>query len=213
MPKKLISHRGSSDNIQCYCTYTNMATLPNRIITGDGLVAIAEEEDIYSVISGFDGHDYMVVFEGGVKLFKQFIDDSVDDFDAKEMLQDTPITEEEYKEQFPEEVIQTIKKKKMIKPPPKPVTPTVEEPPKDSQPVKKLIMKKLIKPMVKDEIVKKEPQENPKDNKDNKDNQDKKLSPYHSFIKEFLKNNSDIPWNERMKAANAAWKASKESKA
>jgi hypothetical protein len=36
-----------------------------------------------------------------------------------------------------------------------------------------------------------------------------KLSEYHIFIKDFLKTNTDIPWNERMKSANEAWKKNK----
>ena len=43
------------------------------------------------------------------------------------------------------------------------------------------------------------------------DNDNKKLSDYHVFIREFLSKNSDIVWNERMKAANESWKSSKSS--
>ena len=35
---------------------------------------------------------------------------------------------------------------------------------------------------------------------------EKPLSPYHSFIKEFLRNNPNIAYKERMAAANSAWK-------
>lgn len=38
---------------------------------------------------------------------------------------------------------------------------------------------------------------------------EKPLSPYHSFIQEFLRNNPSIVYKERMAAANSAWKAFK----
>lgn len=38
---------------------------------------------------------------------------------------------------------------------------------------------------------------------------EKPLSPYHSFIQEFLRNNPNIVYKERMAAANSAWKAFK----
>jgi len=43
------------------------------------------------------------------------------------------------------------------------------------------------------------------------DSDNKKISDYHAFIREFLSKNSDIVWNERMKAANESWKSYKSS--
>jgi hypothetical protein len=109
----------------------------------------------------------------------------------KEDIQNTPCIVEDI------EVKKTIKiiKKKGRPPKIKPIE-IIES---ESSEEEVIIKKKIIK-------LKEKPQ-----NIIDVDNDNKKLSDYHAFIREFLSKNSDIVWNERMKAANESWKSSKSS--
>lgn len=201
------------------------------IISFDALTVFAENEDPYTVVAGNDGNDYIVVVNNGTKVFKMFQHEK-----EEKIIPEENLIYESKREHNREPV--KIENKELNKNNDcdndldndvinnnikvKPIIHRITLPKKEL--VKKDIVKKDI---VKKEIVKKDIINNLDIDEKNKIHiQIKKkivvkkevdkiekpvptLSVYHLFIKEFLGNNVDIPWNERMRAANLAWKKSK----
>jgi len=185
-----------------------------HIITADGLALVAENEDLYTVVPGFDGKDYMLVLHNGKKVFQvhYFGDDeeTADDLQSSPLAPTaTPLSSEEFLSTIVvcHEGAQKKKgsKKKQIKhddedvPVQSPAAPTQD---KEDPPKKKIIMLKssTIENATAQPALPPKAPEVPVP---------KKLSAYHMFIKAFLAEHNDIPWNLRMKAANAAWKEAK----
>lgn len=190
--------------------------MSKRIITVDGLALAADKEDIYSIIPGSDGYDYIVELdENRSKIWNlyNFIDDTID---KKNIIHETYIehidktidtsyklsSQESEKDKIPFVIpfVIPVVKKILIKKT-KPI-PSHEEDDKDiTQNVNQNVtLKKITLKPKSSEPPEKEPG----------NSSEKKLSKYHTFIKEFLAEHSDILWNERMKAANEAWKIHKE---
>jgi len=188
-----------------------------RIIASEGTVKHAKKEDLYSIMSCIDGFDYIVELVNNEKIWKLYnglddrthinisetelplLDDSYNDIEDKDS-DKPPIKIEKNKAQKlkiinddKDEAVEKVVKK--LGRPKKiiinnennniPVEPPNNEK-QESAPKKKIIKLK---------------------EKEIDDN--KKLSDYHTFIRDFLSKNSSIVWNERMKAANEAWKVEK----
>ncbi len=161
--------------------------MAKRLLTVEGFTLSADKEDIYSIVAASDGYDYILEEDdNGNRFWKLYNTDQEEKLTFNYEPSMLPIINEPNnkieKEEKPDEV-------------------------EDAKPVKKIIIKKsdpsnsenklkIVKKTKTEEEIK-EPV--------------KKLSKYHTFIKEFLAENSHIPWNERMKAANEAWKLAKEA--
>ncbi len=189
--------------------------MAKRIITVDGIALSADKEEEYAIIPGSDGYDYIVEKdENGNKVWVlyNYCDDNHDKNTVIEHIDSEQMITQFYKPILDAETIPKSDKDKMDHEP---------------KPSKKIIVKKTAEKISvedsSDKDVKDIGQDIPpidkkmkitlKPKKDQVPSQDKepekKLSKYHTFIKEFLAENSHIPWNERMKAANEAWKQQK----
>lgn len=202
--------------------------MAKHIISAEGLAMVADKEDLYTVIACSDGYDYIVETENGVKVWKVYMPhDEEDDPVVEEkpvLLEDIipPVTNEKSKKGIKTEngdapkkkgrkpkVIQETKQEEEIvekkpvvekKTAVKKMSPIPESPPIANDAVQ--IVQPAVEPNGKKKVTKKKPLE---------EGVEKKLSDYHMFIREFLSKNADIVWNERMKAANAAYRAYKDS--
>lgn len=186
-----------------------------RIITTEGITVYAKEFEIYSVVGCSDGLDYIVESINGKKIWNLY--DNNDDEKYNNFIEnELPKLENPNKEE-PQAIASPIKnrKPKIIADIPIIIEKLVEKPEviqkkkgrpfKNTIPIdnpnieteciqqKKILTKKIIK------------------FKEIQLSTDKKLSEYHTFIRNFLSQNSDIVWNERMKEANTAWKIAKET--
>lgn len=167
--------------------------MTKRLLTVEGFTLSADKEDIYSIVAASDGYDYILEEdENGTRFWKLYNNDDKDEkLSFNYETSNLPILS--LVNEPSDKIIEKEEKQE------------VEE--NKPSPIKKIIVKKNIEPTSTEnklKIVKKVKTEETKE-------PTKKLSKYHTFIKEFLAENSHIPWNERMKAANEAWKIAKEA--
>lgn len=195
--------------------------MARHIISSDGLAMIADNEDIYTVILGSDGHDYMVELQSGLKVWKIYNSSSIME-ETSIVSKDAPLVNNDDINIIPL-VSYHGKKKPGRKPKVKDIISCIDDV-KPSLVVEqkmklKIVKKELITNVsgshdlqnetIKKIIKKKDDGVHPNIQKDEPT---KKISPYHTFIKMFLQEHSEIVWNERMKAANDAWNENKKSK-
>lgn len=184
-----------------------------RIITIDGVTVYAKDFDIYSIISCSDGFDYIVETISGKKIWNIYnnnineIKNSIPEF----IENDLP------KLEIPDND-NTVKAPPIKISKPKIINTYIIDAPKfipeiiaDEKIIKKKGRPAKIKIAIEESILDKKQQKKIIKFKEPQCLEEKKLSDYHTFIRNFLSQNSDIVWNERMKAANASWKATKES--
>lgn len=154
-----------------------------HILTFEGIRVFAKDLEVYSVVYCYDGYDYIVVRSSdGDHKFQKYEDGELPLFS-----EEVSTTEPHVPcPSLPEEV-KTAAPVALVA-----VSPSVK---------KKIMLKKKPEEIV-PVVVTVAQEEVPKE-------KEKTLSNYHVFIKEFLKKNTDIPWNERMKSANDAWKIHK----
>lgn len=190
-------------------THVNMA---KRVINIDGITLLADKEDIYSIVSGTDGYEYIVEQdETGNKfwnIYKEYCDDDLSVYKKNQIVVETIFENKFILKKIPS--IDNIASKiedEII------VNSEIDDKKDNPKIIKKIIIKKQIEPTAEtienNESSLKKIVIKPKkidDNISDVKEPEKKLSKYHTFIKEFLGLNSHIPWNERMKAANEAWK-------
>ena len=196
--------------------------MAKHIITIDGVALVAANEDVYTVVAGSDGNDYIVEdVEGLGRVWKVYNPEET--HDSSTFVESAPIPKEDgsqdtvenlpkKKGRKPKETIEgtdglkEIERKRGRKPKqgdtstpsmqdPTPMVPVVEK----KKLVKKVTVSEAAHGQSKIQAI--EPT----------DNSNKKLSKYHAFIKEYLANHSEIVWNKRMQAANEAWKEEKKN--
>jgi hypothetical protein len=209
--------------------------MAKHIISAEGLAVVAEKEDLYTVIAGSDGYDYIVELVNGAKVWKSYMPHDEEEEDLP-VVEDKPVLLEDImppvsQEKTKKGATSAAPKKKGRKPKVQPPATEDSQEGEDAKPhpieKKPAVKKKISVPVIssqeklpvvaddttsaEDNAVVVETKKKVAKKKPLEDGVEKKLSEYHLFIREFLSKNADIVWSERMKAANAAYKAHKES--
>lgn len=177
----------------------------SRIITIEGITVHAKEFEIYSIVACSDGFDYIIEIINGNKEWILYNANDIKEYkNNKEFIKENDLPKMEQPEINIVAPIKNVKSKINI------IVPIIEKK-KEIEIIEEPIIKKKGRP-IKIKIEVKEEKVNKKiiKFKEIQVPDEKKLSEYHTFIRNFLSQNSDIVWNERMKAANAAWKVVKE---
>lgn len=211
--------------------------MAKHIISIEGTALVAANEEVYTIIAGSDGNDYIAEdVEGVGRVWNVYNSNSQDDT----FVEGAPKTQEGIAE-----LVEVVSKKKTRKPKekddegasiekkrgrkPKQVETTPAQVEKvseeeDNDAIAQMTSQVSAQVTEKPEIAPKkktikklpstpEPETVPvpenKKKTDEAPTAEKKLSKYHAFIKEYLAQHSEIVWNKRMQAANEAWKEAK----